>query len=35
MMTTQALSKQEVEFYKEHGYYLYKKPLFSAEKCRF
>ncbi|WP_311200702.1 phytanoyl-CoA dioxygenase family protein [Paenibacillus sp. p3-SID867] len=34
MMTTQALSKQEVEFYKEHGYYLYNKPLFSAEKMQ-
>lgn len=33
-MTTQALSKQEVEFYKEHGYYLYKKPLFSTEKMQ-
>lgn len=26
------LSKEEVEFYKEHGYFLYKKQLFSPEK---
>lgn len=28
----QTLSNQEVEFYRDNGYFLYKKPLFSEEK---
>lgn len=30
--TNPLLSKEEVTFYEENGYYLYKKPLFSQEK---
>lgn len=28
------LNEQEVKFYEENGYYLYKKPLFSADKMK-
>lgn len=31
-MNNPKLSTEEVDFYREHGYFLYKKPLFSAEK---
>ncbi|REE86183.1 phytanoyl-CoA dioxygenase PhyH [Paenibacillus taihuensis] len=29
---TSKLTAEEVAFYREHGYHLYKKPVFSAEK---
>jgi ectoine hydroxylase-related dioxygenase (phytanoyl-CoA dioxygenase family) len=33
-MSNPTLSPEEVAFYKENGYLLYKKPLFSAEKMK-
>ncbi|MFC4777346.1 phytanoyl-CoA dioxygenase family protein [Paenibacillus sp. GCM10023252] len=32
MNTSVTLTQEETNFYNEQGYYLYKKPLFSAEK---
>ncbi|OZB92333.1 phytanoyl-CoA dioxygenase family protein [Paenibacillus sp. XY044] len=33
-MKTQSLTQDDVKFYQEQGYLLYKKPIFSAEKMR-